>query len=223
MPPIDVLEAKRRWTREDWIAYALRVLEEGGVAALRIDDMARRSGRTRGSFYGYFKNRDELLDAMLVTFERLRVGSTEYAHRRQREAGRFTLSGLVEVQAGLAHGELLFHANLELAVRMWARSDPRPQAVLQRLDHFRLMNACVMVQQEMPAIGDVAEVAVLFNALLQGRGMLQIDDDQQELAQARQRMFRAFVSLCRDASRQRTADAAATVKPASKVRRRGSS
>ena len=208
LPDLATLEGKRRWTRDDWVAYALRMLEEGGVAAVRIDDMAKRSGRTRGSFYGYFKNREELLDAMLVTFERLRVATTESTHELQRHAGAYTLTGLVDVLASRSRGELVFHANLELAVRLWARSDGRPRQALQRLDDFRLRNACAMVRQEMPAIGPAEDIAVLFNALLQGRQLLQIDPASRALAQATERMFSSFVALCRDAASQRASGSA---------------
>ena len=199
LPTREELESKRRWTRDDWIAYALRVLEEGGVAAVRIDDMAKRSDRTRGSFYGHFKTRVELLDAMLATFEQLRVATTESTHRLQRERGAFTLSGLVEVLATRSRGELVFHANLELAVRLWARSDPRPRATLQRLDQFRLANACQMIAEEWPGFAAIPEVAVMFNAMLQGRSLLQIDPTEQPLADAVERMYPAFVALCQAA------------------------
>ena len=44
IPTTAELEAKKRWTRDDWVNYGLRALEEGGLAAIRVDDLAKRSG-----------------------------------------------------------------------------------------------------------------------------------------------------------------------------------
>jgi AcrR family transcriptional regulator len=220
LPTLEVLEAKKRWTRDDWTSYGLRVLEEGGLGAVRIDEMAKRSGRTRGSFYGYFKNRDELLDAMLTTFEAIRLATTESTHELQRQAGAFTLSGLVDVLTARSQGELVFHANLELAVRLWARIDSRPRAVLKRIDSFRLVSAVAMVEREMPAIGSAAEIAVLFNALFQGRQLLLVDPANAAMSAAFRDALPAFVKLCLDAARQRGADVPTSAGEVDLLRRR---
>ena len=62
--------SKPRLSREDWIAAALDALAEGGLPALAIDRLARRVGATRGSFYWHFRDRAELVEATLETWER---------------------------------------------------------------------------------------------------------------------------------------------------------
>ncbi|MEC7490636.1 MAG: TetR/AcrR family transcriptional regulator [Pseudomonadota bacterium] len=52
-------------TREDWISGAWNMLGEGGLDGVRIEPLARRLGVTKGSFYWHFKDRQELLDALL--------------------------------------------------------------------------------------------------------------------------------------------------------------
>ncbi|WP_436771504.1 TetR/AcrR family transcriptional regulator [Yinghuangia sp. YIM S09857] len=61
--------ARTQVTREEWIDAAVAALIEGGVAAVRVDVLAKRIGITRGSFYWYFKDRDALVAAALETWE----------------------------------------------------------------------------------------------------------------------------------------------------------
>jgi AcrR family transcriptional regulator len=59
--------------RERWAAAALDALEEGGLAAVAVEPLARRLGVTKGSFYWHFKTRQELIAAMVARWERLHV------------------------------------------------------------------------------------------------------------------------------------------------------
>lgn len=54
----------------DWIAAALDVLVEDGVAAVAVEALAARLGATKGSFYHHFANRDALIAATLAEWER---------------------------------------------------------------------------------------------------------------------------------------------------------
>jgi AcrR family transcriptional regulator len=51
--------------REDWVRAALRRLTSSGVAAVRVEVLARDLGATKGSFYWHFKDRADLLRAVL--------------------------------------------------------------------------------------------------------------------------------------------------------------
>lgn len=53
----------------DWTVAALRALARGGVAALRVDVLAKELGATRGSFYWHFKDWEALLMAALELWE----------------------------------------------------------------------------------------------------------------------------------------------------------
>ncbi|PPR11763.1 MAG: Tetracycline repressor protein class H [Alphaproteobacteria bacterium MarineAlpha11_Bin1] len=52
-------------TREDWITGAWEMLGETGLDGVRVEPLAKRLGVTKGSFYWHFKERQELLDALL--------------------------------------------------------------------------------------------------------------------------------------------------------------
>ena len=52
-------------TREDWISGAWDMLGETGLDGVRVEPLAKNLGVTKGSFYWHFKDRQELLDALL--------------------------------------------------------------------------------------------------------------------------------------------------------------
>ncbi|MTD45568.1 TetR family transcriptional regulator [Conexibacter sp. W3-3-2] len=54
---------------QDWIDAALAAVEEGGLAAVAVEPLARRLGVTKGSFYHHFADRPALLRAMLAAWE----------------------------------------------------------------------------------------------------------------------------------------------------------
>ncbi|WP_376695013.1 TetR/AcrR family transcriptional regulator [Wenzhouxiangella sp. EGI_FJ10305] len=57
-------------TPADWEQEALALIAEKGIAALRVEPLARRLGITKGSFYWHFPGRDELLARALERWER---------------------------------------------------------------------------------------------------------------------------------------------------------
>jgi AcrR family transcriptional regulator len=59
-----------RLDREAWVRAGLDALERGGTPAVSAVALARALGVTRGSFYWHFDSRDELLRAVLETWER---------------------------------------------------------------------------------------------------------------------------------------------------------
>lgn len=61
---------RKQLAREDWVRAALEALANGGVRAIAIDRLAGRVGATRGSFYWHFRDRAELVQEALETWER---------------------------------------------------------------------------------------------------------------------------------------------------------
>ena len=54
-----------RSTREDWIQAGLEILIEEGADSVKIASLATRLDCARSSFYWYFKDRKDLLSALL--------------------------------------------------------------------------------------------------------------------------------------------------------------
>ncbi len=54
--------------RQDWIRAGTVALRHGGVGAVRVEALARELGVTKGSFYWHFRDRGELLEALLAAW-----------------------------------------------------------------------------------------------------------------------------------------------------------
>jgi AcrR family transcriptional regulator len=59
----------RNLDRNDWLNAARLALLRHGVEAVRVEKLARYLHVTKGSFYWHFKNREELLEALLREWE----------------------------------------------------------------------------------------------------------------------------------------------------------
>jgi AcrR family transcriptional regulator len=122
-----------RTPRDRWIEEGLRALAAGGPDAVRVEALAKALGVTKGGFYGYFADRDALLNAMLDTWER--ESTDEVIERVEREGG----DPKSKVQRA---GVLTFSSDrllpIDLAIRDWARRDAAVAERLRRVDNRRM-------------------------------------------------------------------------------------
>jgi AcrR family transcriptional regulator len=117
--------------RQDWIDLGLKVLAKSGVETVRVEPLAKLLDVTKGSFYWHFKNREELLEAILHDW-----------------VSRETDGIIEEVEAagGDASVKLLHlfelaiqdDGQVENAIRAWAVNDSKAAAVLNQVDQRRL-------------------------------------------------------------------------------------
>ncbi|HUA04568.1 MAG TPA: TetR family transcriptional regulator [Solirubrobacteraceae bacterium] len=122
-----------RTPRAAWIDAGLRALGGGGGPdAVRVDVLAKSLGVTRGGFYGRFKDRGALLDAMLDAWEQ--AATDEVLEQVERRGG--------DARAKIRRaGALTFSDELlpiDLAIRDWARHDSAVAARLRRVDNRRM-------------------------------------------------------------------------------------
>ncbi|HKN27721.1 MAG TPA: TetR/AcrR family transcriptional regulator [Roseiarcus sp.] len=120
-------------TREDWLGLALSVLARRGAAAVTVLDLSERLKVSRSSFYWYFRNRDELLDALLQRWESLNTRSIV----RQSEAPAGSINEAVCNVFRCWVDPELFSPRLDFAVREWARRSDKVRAALDRSDGER--------------------------------------------------------------------------------------
>lgn len=132
--------AKTRVTldRTAWTQAAIDALADEGLAGLRVEVLAKRCGVTKGSFYWHFRDRQELLDAVLA----------HWKEGRMRDAAKQAISEAGKERDQLVHVIDLYSSSrnrrgiqIELAVRDWARRDPKAAAVVEEVDLWRLQNA----------------------------------------------------------------------------------
>ena len=107
-----------RLERSDWIRAAMQVLASDGRDAVRVENLANKLRISKGSFYWHFRNRNDLLEAMLEAWE---SGQTDWnvdereVHRDP--AGRW--ANLLELLSRATQG------SLDVAIFSWAREDEK--------------------------------------------------------------------------------------------------
>ncbi len=120
-------------TRDDWLDLALSVLAAEGVGSVTVLNLSERLAVSRSSFYWYFKNRDELLDALLDRWDRLNTRSIV----RQTQAPAATVNQAVCNVFRCWVNPAIFSPRLDFAVREWARRSAKVRKALDRSDRER--------------------------------------------------------------------------------------
>lgn len=142
--------------RESWIGEGLRELAAGGPEAVRVEQLAKSLGVSKGSFYWHFTDRRALLDALLDAWEQTYVDDAIAQVEADGGDGRARLRDLF----GLAEATSAELLPLDLAIREWARRDARVMARLTRVDNRR-MDFLRMLFSEFARDADDAEARSL--------------------------------------------------------------
>jgi len=139
-PNTPPLQGATKVTRADWLRLARDVLMYDGVAEVKILALAQRLGVSRSSFYWYFQNRQDLLQALLDDWE---ARNTQVILRHcEMPADRIT--GAICNFFRCFIDPALFDQGLDFAVREWARRDPAVRARIDTADTRRLAAVTAM-------------------------------------------------------------------------------
>lgn len=127
-------ESGWRGSPEAWLTAAYQLLLDSGVDSVRILPLAKRLKLSRTSFYWFFRDREELLSALLAQWRDKNTGNFV----RQSNAYAETLvEGLLNV-SDCWFDTSLFDSKFEFAVRSWALQSPEVEAEVRRADELRL-------------------------------------------------------------------------------------
>lgn len=132
-----------RTTRQDWVRVALDVLVSEGIGEVKVLALGQRLGVSRSSFYWFFRDRQDLLDALLD-----RWGETNTA-AFFRHAGMDapTITAAVCNVFRLFVDPALFDSRLDFAVRDWARRDGSVRRALDTADAGRVGALAAMFER----------------------------------------------------------------------------
>jgi len=133
LPPRTVQSSNVKVTRGDWLDVALSALAIEGVDHVTVLALSERLGVSRSSFYWYFKNRDELLGALLDRWDELHTCSIV----AQAEAPATTVNEAVCNVFRCWINPTIFSPRLDFAVREWARRSAHVRKALDRSDRVR--------------------------------------------------------------------------------------
>lgn len=158
--------------RAAWIKGALAALSEEGHAGLRVETLAKRLHVTKGSFYWHFRDRRDLVDAVL----------DEWKNGRIADIRKQTTARPGEELASLLHTIEVYSAGrnrkglpIEIAVREWARRDTRAAEVVEEVDAERLACASRLFVSLGLTPAEAAARSVLLYAYVFGFSLMRCD------------------------------------------------
>lgn len=175
-----------RLTRDDWIKAATRSLEEKSIDGVRIEVLAKELAITKGSFYSYFQNREELLRAVITSWERKATlavidrleESDQTAEERLRTLYRLSTAQMPGIPGG----------PLELAIRAWSRRDESVREAVRTVDEARRRYISMQFQQMGCTELEASAHSLLYYTYVAGRNIFRqhgekVDDQAYDLVE----------------------------------------
>lgn len=123
-----------RLSRGDWLAAARDALIAEGKDAVKVERLAKRLNVTRGGFYWHFRDRDDLLDALLRSWEKETNVLFEQALQGDHANGLGELLALTRSWVD----EDVYDPKYDSAVRDWARVSEQAERAVRRVDQRRI-------------------------------------------------------------------------------------
>lgn len=130
----DQKNAGWRGSREVWLSAAKAAFVETGLDSVKIQPLAARLKLSRTSFYWFFKDRDELLSALLERWESQNTGAFIAACEGYAESICEAILNLIVV----FQDQEMFDPQLDFAIRGWAHQSEPVMARVNAADAQRL-------------------------------------------------------------------------------------
>lgn len=121
-------------TQEDWLRMARNTLVQDGVDQVKILTLAERMQVSRSSFYWYFRNREELLQALLDDWEA--INTRQILEHCALQAGSISEAVLNFFRCFVDPAR--FDRGLDFAVREWSRRDEALRVRVDAADATRI-------------------------------------------------------------------------------------
>jgi AcrR family transcriptional regulator len=117
--------------KSQWLSAGLEALRRGGVGAVRVERLASGLDITKGSFYWHFRDRRELLEALLDYWAR-EMTEAEFERLQKKGGLAARLEALAEdvLEKGMGR--------YDPAIRAWARTDRKVAAAVAQVDRRRV-------------------------------------------------------------------------------------
>ena len=117
---MDQIVDTNRSSPETWLEAAYDNLLEGGIDSVRILPLAKKLNLSRTSFYWFFKDREELLAALLNRWKSKNTGN--WIERTQAYAESINEAVLNVTDCWF--DDSVFDSRYEAAMRSWAQQSP---------------------------------------------------------------------------------------------------
>ena len=123
-----------RGSADLWLEAAYETLLEAGVDAVKIQPLAKSLNLSRTSFYWFFKNREELLDALIARWREKNTGNLV---ARTQAYAETVAEAMLNVCDCWLDSEL-FDSRFEFAIRSWALQSPGIADEVHKADTQRI-------------------------------------------------------------------------------------
>jgi AcrR family transcriptional regulator len=168
----------KRLNGQSWIITAFRRLATTNATDIRVEELARDLGVTKGSFYWHFRNRQHLLERVLEHWtERATIRITQWS-KSESATGVERLARLLALPANVPpdkHG-----ADIELAVRSWARHDKTAAEFVAKVDRMRFEYFVELIRELGFTGQEARQRAAIAQAFMLGDAFLKSDLTQIE-------------------------------------------
>jgi len=164
---------------EMWIEAGLKELGRSGIEGVRVEVLAEGLGITKGGFYRRFKDRRDLLEAMLETWTRGRIAAVQEHGTRGGADPRTRAEAIIRIYSSRVNPEGMA---IELAIRQWARSDAAAAAAVADVDAARVKVA-EKIYRDMGLTAKKARArAVLLYSFVFGQSLILLEQTPHERA-----------------------------------------
>jgi AcrR family transcriptional regulator len=133
MPVGKKSSSERGISTEDWIEVAKVTLIKEGIAAVKVDRLAKKAGVTRGGFYYRFRGRQGLLDALLEDWR-----ATNHQPMMDALTGAGSPPERFRSLVRLWLEERKYNPDYDAAIRSWSRVSPKVATVVHEIDDMRI-------------------------------------------------------------------------------------
>jgi AcrR family transcriptional regulator len=158
-----------------WVAAAMDVIASKGIDGVRVETLARRLHVTKGSFYWHFRDRRHLCDAVLNDWRRRATLGIIERLEGTREPPGDRLRRLLRLQFDAESAGRMAH--VELAIRLWGRTDKKALRVLREVDALRLKYIAGLFEEMQFDTSDArARALVAYSYMRISRGLIKSDD-----------------------------------------------
>lgn len=120
-----------RFDREAWLQAAMDVLAQEGQAKLRIENLVKKLGVTRGSFYHHFESKDAFVRAIVDYWAKT---FTEQVNARFKDLDLPASEKLLLLMQMIDREGL---DRYDIAFRSWAAQEPTVAEVVRKVDLLR--------------------------------------------------------------------------------------
>jgi AcrR family transcriptional regulator len=120
--------------RQAWLDAAKRALIEEGTAGVEVNKLAKRLGSSRGGFYWFFVNRQQLLDELAAYWAATSLAPFEKILQTSGSNGIDEYVAVVEMWIG----ESDYDPKWDGAVRDWARTSDDVCKIVAAVDRRRI-------------------------------------------------------------------------------------